>query len=167
MAAMIEAANVHPNYLGRQSIKAEDLRRLSEPCVIFEHEWLDEGGSRCFAFTVGGWLDGRPLGGLQGGATVGGEVMIVHADSVEAAKHLAALGLQDTISALDGEEQAYIEAHAALARLSQVSPVLRMDKAAAAPADKSDAFEADSAAIRKLRGDDIVLTTGGIEQPPA
>jgi hypothetical protein len=104
---------------------------------------------------------------LQGGATVGGEVMIVHADTREAAKHLAAMGLQDTISALDGEEAAYIEAHAALARLSQVSPLVRMDKAAAPDADKSDAFEADTAAIRKLRGDDIVLSTGGVEPPPA
>lgn len=158
-----QAADCIPNFLHRQQIKAEDLRRLQEPCAIFEHEWADSDGVRCYAYTVGGWLDGKPLGDIRGGATVGGEVIIVHAESRVEADALAAFGLGDTVQALDEEEAAYIEAHAALARLSSVSPAVRIDKATADAADKSDEFEKDAAAIRKLRGDDIVLTVGGVD----
>lgn len=161
MAPMIEAATVHPNYGARQRITADDLRRVSEPCVIFEHGWLDSDNARCWAYTVGGWLDGRPLGGLQGGVTIGGDVLIVHADSRVEADGMAALILRDTIDSLDNEEDAYQEAHAALARLSTIGAHERMSLASAAPADTSDAFVADTQAIRRLRGDDILLTTGG------
>lgn len=166
MLPMIEAANVHPDYLKRPSITAEDLRRVQEPCVIFEHEWRDDDGERCFAYTVGGWLDGKMLGGMQGGVTVGGEVIVVHADSRQEADAIASVGLIDSVSALDGEEAAYVEAHAALARLQAAGPAVRIDKATAAPCDKSDEFERDAALIRPLRGDDIVLTVGGVEGAP-
>jgi hypothetical protein len=158
---MIEAATVHPHYGARQRITADDLRRVSEPCVIFEHAWLDSDNAKCWAYTVGGWLDGKPLGGLQGGVTIGGDVLIVHADSRTEADAVAALILRDTIDSLDNEEDAFIEAHAALARLSSVGAKERMDMASATPANTSDAFVADTQAIRKLRGDDILLTTGG------
>lgn len=163
MACMIQAADTAPNFLLHQKIAADDLRRLQDPCVIFEHEWADSDGARCFAYTVGGWLDGRPLGDMRGGATVGGDVIIVHAYSRADADLLASDGLQSSISALDGEEAAYIEAHAALARLASVSPVQRIDLATASPANTSDQFVADSQAVRKLRGDDIVLTVGGVD----
>ena len=160
---MIEAANMIPSFIGRQSITAEQLRHVSEPCVVFEADWLDDDGARCYAYTLGGWMDGRPLGGMLGGVTVGGEVMIVHADNRQNADALASLGLQDTINALHDEEASYVEAHAALARLAEVGPLRRIELATAAPADLSDEFVNDSQAIRKLRGDDVVLGTGGVE----
>lgn len=161
MPVMQAAADLLPNFLDRPRIVANDLRRVQDPCVVLEHEWLDTDGERCFAFTVGGWLDGRPLGDMRGGCTVGGEVAVVHADSAAEAKVLAAIGLQDTIDALGREEDAYIQAHAALARLQSVGPVRRTELATAPAADKSDAFEADAKLIRPLRGDDILLTSRG------
>ena len=157
----IAAANTAPAFWLRQKLAADDLRRLVEPCVIFEHEWFDSDGEHCWAYTVGGVLDGLPVGDHQGGCTVGGEVIIVHADDRGAADAIASLGLMDTINALDGETAAVIEAAAARARLDAVGPVRRLDLATASPADTSDEFVADAAAIRKLRGDDILLTVGG------
>lgn len=159
----IAAANTAPAFHLRQKLGAQDLRRLIDPCVIFEHAWLDSDGEQCWAYTVGGILDGQPVGDHQGGCTVGGEVIIVHADERGEADAIASLGLMDTISALDGEEAAHLDALAAKARLESVGAVRRMDLATAAPADKSDQFEADAAAVRALRGDDILLTVGGVE----
>lgn len=163
---MIEAANIRPSFAGRESIPADELRHVQEPAAIFEGDWLDEDGSRIFAYSLGGWLRGRPLGGLRGGVMVGGECMLVVARDRAEADQLAVLGLQDSIDALHAEERDYQEAHAALARLSSVGPARRIDLATAAPADMSDAFVADTAAIRKLRGDDIVLAAGGVEDAP-
>lgn len=163
MVAMIEAANTHPAYHLRARMAAEDLRRLVDPCVIFEHSWIDSDGEKCWAYTVGGLIDGKPVGDIQGGSTVGGEVIIVHADDRGQADAIAALGLHDTINALDTEAGAYIDAEAAKARLAAVGPLVRLEKATAAPADRSDEFERDTAAIRKLRGDDISLTVGGVQ----
>ena len=164
MVCMIQAADVHPDFLKFPRIDAADLRRVQEPCVIFQYHWLDSDGAKCWAYSVGGFLDGKPLGGFQGGVTIGGDVMIVHADTRGEADAIAAMGLQDTISALDAEEGAYIDAHAALARLNEVSPIRRMELATASPANRSDEFQEDTAAIRKLRGDDIVLTAGGVDE---
>lgn len=163
MLAMIAAAETAPNFLLRQRISAEQLRRVTNVCAVYEHEWRDADGVACFAFTVGGLLDGKPLGGIQGGATVGGEVIVIAGVTREEAMQIAADGLETTINGLDVEEERYVEAHAALARLSSVGPARRVELATADVADKSDEFEADAAAIRKLRGDDIVLTVGGIE----
>lgn len=158
-----------PNFLLWPKIQADDLARVEDPCVILEHEWTDSDNERCFAFTVGGWLDGKPLGNGHGsGVTLGGDVAIVHARDREEAKAIAAQGLLDTIAALRGEEAAYQEANAALARLQSVGAQQRLDLATAPASDKSDRFEGDTEAIRKLRGDDIVLTVGGVEgAPPA
>jgi hypothetical protein len=163
MARMIATANVHPAYWLRQKLAADDLRRLTDACVIFEHQWLDDEGEKCWGYTVGGRLDGQVVGDHQGGATVGGELMIVHADSRGEADAIASLGLMDTINALDAEEGAHLDALAAKARLDAAGPLVRLAKATAAPADKSDEFERDAAAIQPLRGDDILLTVGGSE----
>ena len=160
LPAMIKHSAVRPSFLGRPSITAEQLRHVSEPAVVCEAQWLDDDGERCWAYTVGGWLDGAPLGDMRGGVTIGGEVMIVHADTQGEADALAALGLQDTIDALHAEEGRYQEAAAALARMSEVSPTRRLELATAAPADRSDDFERDAALIRPLRGDDIALVVG-------
>lgn len=160
----IQAAHTRPSFGHRPSITADQLRHVQDPCVIHEGDFLDDDGVRVHCYTVGGFMDGRPLGGLQGGVTVGGEVILItDAPSREAADWMACSGLQDTIDGLHSEEAEYQEAHAAMARLSTVSPVVRVEKATASAADMSDAFVEDAAAIRKLRGDDIALSGGGMK----
>jgi len=154
----IQAADLAPNFLHRAEIVAADLARISEPCVILEHSGLDSDGAEFHCFTVGGYLDGQPLGDMRGGCTVGGDVIVISGMGAEDAKLVASMGLQDTIEAMGREGERYIEAQAALARLASVSPATRIDKATAPDADKSDAFERDTALIRPLRGDDIVLS---------
>lgn len=151
----LAAANIAPTFHHRQQLVTDDLMRLQQPCVIFEHHGTDSDGVDFYVYTVGGWLDGVPL---QDGCTVKGEVILIHASSRDEADMIASLGLEDTINALHGEAKAYIDAHAALARLQSVSPVERLDLATKKASDKSDAFEADSAAIRPLIGDDVMLT---------
>ena len=167
LGMMIEAATARPSFGHRPKITADQLRHVVEPCVIFEADFLDSDGERVYAYSIGGIFEGRPLGGFDGGVTVGGEVILISgAPSRAAADWMAGAGLQDTIDGLRHEESDYQDAHAALARLSQVSPAVRIDKATASPADKSDAFERDAEAIRKLRGDDIVLAGGGASDSP-
>jgi hypothetical protein len=155
----IAAANVVPAFHTRRSITAADLKRLDEPAVIFEHEWRDSDGVPCFAYTVAGWLDGQNIATMQGGCTVGGDVIIIHAPDRDNADLMAGMGLQDTIDALQREENAHLDALAAQARLASVNPIRRLELATAE--DKNPEFVADSEAIRKLRGDDIVLAAGG------
>lgn len=159
----IAAANVRPllpNFLLRQRLVAEDLRRLQEPCVIFEGEHTDEDGAVAYLYTVGGWLDGARL---TEGCTVGGEVILIHAHDRAEADEIARFGLHDTILALDGEEAQYQEANAALARLSSVSPIERIDQATKPDSDRSDRFAADVAAVRPLIGDDVILGAGRVQ----
>jgi hypothetical protein len=156
----IEAANVAPSFAFRRSLVAEDLRRLSEPCVIFEGTHTDSDGVTAYLYTVGGWLDGQPL---ADGCTVSGEVMLIHAGSRDEADYIARMGLHDTILALDSEEERYQEASAALARLSSVGRFELIDQATKPAADTSDAFVRDTEAIRPLIGDDIVLAAGRVE----
>lgn len=159
MAAMIAAENCVPSFHTRPSIAADDLRRLQEPVVIFEGERRDSDGELAFLYTVAGWLDGQNIATMQGGCTVGGEVIVIHARDRSEADMIAGLGLQDTIDALNHEEEAHIDALAAQARLASVSPIRRLDLATAT--EKNPDFLADSEAIRRLRGDDIVLAAGG------
>ncbi len=155
----IAASNVAPAFHTRRSIVAEDLKRLDEPAVIFEHEWRDSDGELCFAYTVAGWLDGRNIATIQGGCTVGGDVIVIHARNRAEADLMAGLGLQETIEALLREENTRLDALAAHARLASVNPIRRIDLATAE--EKNPEFVADAEAIRTLRGDDIVLAAGG------
>lgn len=159
----IAAANMAPNLLTRRSLVAEDLLRLQEPAVIFEWENRDTDGALYFVYTVAGWLNGHNVATIQGGATVGGQAIIVHADSREHADALAGLGLQDTIEGLRNEARHLKDAQAALARLQSVAPLERLDAAIKPASDKSDAFVNDVDAIRPLIGDDIVLSAGKVE----
>lgn len=161
---MIAASNVAPDFSFRRRLVADDLRRLQEPAVIFEHEGVDADGERFFCYTVAGWLDGANVATIQGGCTVGGDVIVIAANSRADADLMAGLGLQDTIDSLHREEALYQEAHAAQARLDTIGALERMRLAQAAPADKSDAFVADADKLRVLAGDDIVLTVGGKPQ---
>lgn len=89
---------------GRASITAEDLTRLDDPCVIFEAEHRDSDGVLAYVYTVGGMLDGRPVGGMYG-VLVGGDAIIVHAASRLEADAMASDGLLMTIEALSGTEE--------------------------------------------------------------
>lgn len=157
----IAADNTAPAFHLRRSIHAQDLRRLQEPAVIFEGERTDSDGTKFYLYTVAGWLDGQNIATLQGGATVGGDVIVIHADTRDAADLMAGLGLQDSIDALNREEEAHLDALAAKARLESVNPIRRMDLATAT--EKNPDFVADQLAIRRLRGDDIVLAAGGLK----
>ncbi len=157
---MLQAANLVPNFGFRRALVADDLRRLMEPAVLFEHKHTDSDGVDAYIYTVAGLLDGE---WLPEGCTVGGETILVHADSRADADAIAVLGLADTINALDGEAKLYIDAHAALARLATVGAQTRIELAMKPASDRSDQLMADQAAIRPLIGDDIVLTVGGVE----
>lgn len=157
MAVMLTAADVAPSFHLRQRLVTEDLKRLDEPCVIFEHAGVDSDNVPFFVYTVGGVLNGMPL---ADGCTVGGEVIVINADSRDHADAMASLGLQDTIDALHSEDGRIADAAAALARLGSISPIARLDAATKPASDISDDFVRDSALIRPLIGDDIVLTAG-------
>lgn len=154
---MLTAAEVAPSFHMRQRIVAADLPRLDEPCVIFEHHGRDSDGASFFIYTIGGYLDGRPL---QDGCTVGGDVIVINAETREDADAMASQGLQDSIDALRGEDDRIADAAAALGRLGSVGAIGRMEAATKPAADVSDAFVRDAAAIRPLIGDDIVLSSG-------
>lgn len=158
---MIEAANVRVDLAGRRSITADELKRLQEPACIFEYSAADEDGATHYVYTVAGWLEGRNIATVQGGCLVGGESIVVHAADRAHADFLACDGLQTTINALHTEADRYLDAQAALARLSTVSAVERLNLATKPNADKSDAFVDDVDAIRPLIGDDIILAAGG------
>lgn len=160
----IAASNVAPDFAQRRRIVAEDLRRLADPVVIFEHAGVDSDAQKFFVYTVAGWLDGANIATMQGGATVAGEVIVIHADDRATADDMAAAGLGDTINALDSEEKLYQEAHAAHARLASIGAVERINQATKPAADMSDAFVEDAAKIRPLIGDDVILTTGRAPQ---
>jgi hypothetical protein len=151
------------DFTHRRSIDAADLKRLVDPAVIFEGTHVDEDGAVAYLYTVAGVLDGTNIFTRAGGCTVGGDAMLIHADSREHADLLAGMGLEDTINALHTEDERYIDAQAALARLATLNPVQRLELATKPAADKSDAFVNDVDAIRPLIGDDIVLASGGVK----
>lgn len=94
-----------PGLEGRLSIEISDLLRLDEPCVIFEADGRDSDGIPFYVYTVGGFLDGQPVGGGFG-VLVGGDAIIIHADSRRAADAMAADGLLATISAIEDNRRA-------------------------------------------------------------
>lgn len=154
----LSAANIAPDFATRRSITAEELRHLQEPAVIFEHHGVDSDGAEFYVYTVAGWINGQNIATLQGGATIGGDVIVIHADSREMADAIAGLGLQDTIDELNREDERLIDAIAARERLASVGALDRLELAIRN--DKSERFEEDSAKARVLGGDDIILTSG-------
>jgi hypothetical protein len=164
MAGMISAANILPNFLWRRDLVADDLKRLQEPAVIFEHEGSDADGEKFFLYTVAGWIDGVNVASMAGGATVKGEVILIHADNRAAADLIAGMGLQETIDALRGEDQLLADGYAALYRLETAGARARMQAAMKPDGEKSEDFLDDMDAIAPLRGMDIHLT--GELKPP-
>jgi len=147
----------------RRSLAIEDLLRLDEPAVIFETSGLDSDGVPFWVYTVAGWLDGENVATIKGGCTIGGQAILVNARSRAEADFLAGSGLEDSINALRVEETKYLDALAALARLDSVGAAERLEQSIKRGADRSDAFVADTEAIRCLRGDDVLLSAGGGE----
>lgn len=91
------------NFGARRSISMEDAVRLDDPCVLYEGEKFDAEGARVFIYTVGGWLDGRNIATHDGGATIGGDVIIISAKDRREADVLAAEGLGDTLDMIRSE----------------------------------------------------------------
>lgn len=91
------------NFGSRRSISMEDAIRLDDPCVLYEGEKIDEEGQRVFIYTVGGWLDGRNIATQAGGATIGGDVIVISEKSRSEADVLAAEGLGDTLEMIRSE----------------------------------------------------------------
>jgi len=156
----ISAANVVPNLTLRRSITADELKRLEEPAVIREYHGFDSDGESYFVFTIAGFLDGQNIATMLGGCTVGGDAIVIHAETQVTADYMATLGLEDTINALNTEDEKIIDALAAQARLKTVGAVERLTLATKPDSEKSDQFEADTAKLVTLRGDDIVLASG-------
>lgn len=154
----ISASNVAPDFIARRQITAQDLRRLDEPAVIFEYHGIDSDEAHFYVYTIAGYLDGENIATIQGGATVGGDVIVIHADNRESADALACLGLEETINAMDAEEDKHLDALAAQARLASVSPMERLEQSM--KAEKNPDFVDDIDKVRTLVGDDIVLATG-------
>lgn len=154
----IAAENVTPDFYSRRQIHAQDLLRLQEPAVIFEHHGIDTDEAHFWVYTVAGWIDGENIATIQGGATIGGDVIVIHAENREDADAMAGLGLQDTIDALQREESVILDGLAAKARLETVGLLDRLDMATRP--DKNQDFVDDIDKLRPLIGDDIILATG-------
>ena len=92
------------NLSDHPSLELDDLLRLEDPCVIFEGEQTDSDGVVSYVYTVGGLMDGRPVGEADHatrtvkGCTVAGDCIIVQAASRDEADAMAADGLEFTIS---------------------------------------------------------------------
>ena len=99
---MYAAANMAPDWSSRRSLSMEELAQLDEPAVIYEHFHVDSDGAWVYVYTIGGFLNGRAIaiddrGAYLGGATVAGDVILVHAKDREEADAMASAGLEDTI----------------------------------------------------------------------
>jgi len=94
---MLEAASIAPNFDSRRSLTPAELCRLDDPAAIFEYEHVDSNGEVAYIYTVAGWLDGDNVIDVQGGCTIGGDVMIVHADNRAAADDVVCVALEQTI----------------------------------------------------------------------
>lgn len=162
MSPMYEAANTAPTFFTRRSISADELRRLDAPALIFEGTHTDADGAVAYLYTVAGWLDGKNIATMQGGCTVGGDVILIHARNRDEADLMAGLGLQDTIDALNAEEDRYLDALAAQARLAAINPLRRTELSMVPDAQKNSDFVSDTEKLRPLVGDDIVLSAAGV-----
>lgn len=151
-------ANTRPTFHLRRKLVADDLLRLDDPAVLFEHYGQDSDGVPFYLYTVAGVLDGERL---MDGCTVGGEVILINADTREEADAMACMGLQDTIDALGSEDGRMRQAVKAFHNMNMVSAMDRLEAALKPASDISDAFLRDRDAMRPLIGDDIVMTTGG------
>jgi hypothetical protein len=89
---------------------------------------------------------------------MGGEVILINADTREDADAMACMGLQDTIDALRARTTNRWTPPRRWVGLARSAHIGRMEAATKPASDMSDAFVRDQAAIRPLIGDDIVLS---------
>lgn len=89
----------------REDLSVETLPRLEDPCVVLEAVRKDTDGVKYWIFTVGGLLDGRIIGGQEGGALIGGQCIVVHGRNKPEANALAYEGLMDTIGMVRMEQE--------------------------------------------------------------
>lgn len=157
---MIAASDCVPNFALRRNIPASDLKDVQEPAVLFEHHGFDSDGESYFVYTLGGWLNGENICTMLGGATVGGDVIVIHADDRFTADAMAVMGLEDTINALHTEDERLIDALAAQERLKTVGALDRLELAMKPDSEKPDSFILDQAKLRPLVGDDLILAAG-------
>lgn len=92
----------------REDLAVETLPQLEDPCVVLEGVRKDSDGVKYWIFTVGGILDGRVIGGQEGGALIGGQCIVVHGRNKPEANALAYEGLMDTIGMVRMEQKARI-----------------------------------------------------------
>jgi hypothetical protein len=97
----------HFHFEAHPSIEMADLLRLEDPVVICEGDFTSVDGEPFWVYTIGGTLDGARIEMLDHvsktilGATVGGDVMIIHGRDRKEADWLAINGLMDTIASCE------------------------------------------------------------------
>ena len=106
---MNPAALMVPGFGARRSLSEDELLRLEEPAVIFEHFHVDSDGAHAYVYTVAGYLNGKNVAHLDGigsavGCTIGGDVIVIHEQDRAAADDMASQGLQDTIDLLRNDQ---------------------------------------------------------------
>jgi hypothetical protein len=151
---MLTAAEVAPSFHMRQRLVAEDLPRLDEPCVIFEHHGRDSDGASFFVYTIGGYLDGRPLLTAAPWAVTSSSSTPTVARTRTPWPRSACRTRSTPCAARTTGSRTPPRRWAGWDR----SPIARMEAATKPASDISDDFVRDSALIRPLIGDDIVLT---------
>jgi hypothetical protein len=113
---MFPASQITPDFGSRRALSLNELAQLDDPAVIFEHFHVDTDGAHAYVYTVAGWIDGQNVARVDGlsaeGCTVGGDVIVIHADDRQQADQIATQGLQDTIDAARGGERSAIATHA-------------------------------------------------------
>ena len=87
-----------PDFDSRRSLTPAELVRLDEPVAIYEHLHVDSDGERAYIYTVAGFLDGHNVFTHQGGCTIGGDVMLIHAEDRDSADEIAVQALEQTIN---------------------------------------------------------------------
>lgn len=96
-------------YEAHPDISLDDLRRLEDAVPIYEGFGQDTDGHQFFYYTVGGWLDGQNVAVADRlrkqalGATVEGDLIIVHAKTRKEADAMAADGILYTQHELQSE----------------------------------------------------------------
>lgn len=97
---LTDSTQVPPNpfdFSDHPELTLTDLLRVQDACVIYENMRVDSDGVRAYLYTVGGYLDGKPL---WPGHTVAGDVLIAHGKSRRESDDIAANALRDTIKLL-------------------------------------------------------------------
>jgi hypothetical protein len=94
------------NILQHPEIKIEDLLRVDNLAVICEADLIDDDGAPFSVYTLAGTLDGVPIERVDHGAkrifgaTVNGDLIVIHGKDRKERDAIAAEGVFDTIGML-------------------------------------------------------------------